>query len=349
MSSAALSAATRPAWTSTTVRQFGRAVVLTGAALGVGCLAYGVETVLLRSPRRFVENPSDVVMRALGLAHFLIGWLFLATSPRLRSPAAVTRLFGWTALGAGLCVGLAWGGGLRNPFLLLLFYGYFLVHEVRDQAHLFRLYGDAPDDSGTERRFLTLMSTAVALLLTAVLVAVYLCHGNAIERTRALVAAPAAWLLGLVALFAVAGAALLALAFRGAGKHPGGAAELLRAHRPLLLVYGGILAVLVVGGVLGSVGFNLIILVHVMTWLVFVHHQLRRKPAAGRLTWWGWLRSTPVGFVTLHVAVALVVFALMGLRVYAWERSGWASALLARSSFAYWSVLHITTAFWRGR
>jgi hypothetical protein len=349
MASATLATGAPAAWASTTVRQFTWAVLLAGAALAVGCLVYGVESVLVGTSHRFVENPSDVMMRALGLAHFLVGWLFLATSPRLRSPAALGRLLGWVALGAALCVALAWCGGLRNPILLLLFYGYFLVHEVRDQAHLFQLYGDAPGDPKAERRFLAFLSVAAALLLTAVLVGVYCLHGSAVARTRSLVAAPGAWLLGLVVVLTLAGLALAAVALRAAGTHGGGVAGLLRAHRPLLLVYGGILGVLVVGGAFGSVGFNLIILVHVMTWLVFTHRQLGRTAVNGRVGWWRWLRTTPAGFVTLHLTVAAVVFVLMGLRVHVGERDGWWWVPLARSSFAYWSVMHITTAFWRGR
>jgi len=39
----------------------------------------------------------------------------------------------------------------------------------------------------------------------------------------------------------------------------------------------------------------------------------------------------------------------MGLRVYVWERSGWACQLLATSSFPYWSLMHISMSFWRPR
>ena len=187
MASVALTAAARPAWSSTTVCQFGRAVLVAAAALAVGCLGYAVETGLLRSPRRFIENPSDVMMRALGLAHFLIGWLFLCTSPRLRRPTALARCAGWTALGVILCVLLARCGGLRNPLLLLLFYTYFLIHEVRDQARLFLAYGDAPGEPAAAGRFLERLSMAVALLLTAVFVSVYSWHGSAVVKARTLV------------------------------------------------------------------------------------------------------------------------------------------------------------------
>jgi hypothetical protein len=164
-----------------------------------------------------------------------------------------------------------------------------------------------------------------------------------------LVDAPNVWLLGLIALLTAAGLALAALAVRGWRSGWGRAAELLRSHRPLWLVYGGIGGLLFIGTLLGSVGFNLIILVHVTTWLVFTCHQLSQRPLPARVSWWHWLRRTPRGFVALHLGVALAVLVLMALRVHCWDRSGWFCDLFARSSFAYWSVLHISMAFWRGR
>ncbi len=244
-----------------------------------------------------------------------------------------------------LCVLLARLGGLRNPLLLLLFYAYFLIHEVRDQARLFQAYGDAPGDPAATARLLGRLSVAVALLLTAVLVGVYLLHGSAVARTRALVDSPRVWLMVLMVLLTAASCGLLSLALWGRGR----AGELLRLHRPLWLVYAGILGLLMIGAVLGSVGFNLIILVHVTAWLVFVCRQLAGRPPVERPSWWQWLRTTPRGFVILHLGVALAVLLLMALRVHCWGRAGWFCELFARSSFAYWSILHISIAFWRGR
>src|SRR5262249_53261674 len=80
---------TRPLSASPTWRQFQTTCLAVGAAIGVGCVLYAIETILLHCERRFVENPSDVMTRAIGLAHFTVGWLFLFTSPRLRNRAAL--------------------------------------------------------------------------------------------------------------------------------------------------------------------------------------------------------------------------------------------------------------------
>src|SRR5687767_13546496 len=93
-----------PARDSTTVRQFHKATLLALLAVGVGAAIYCVETFALGSRHRFVENPADVMMRGFGLAHFWVGWLFLFTSPRLRSWGSRGNLLFWTCVGAGLCL-----------------------------------------------------------------------------------------------------------------------------------------------------------------------------------------------------------------------------------------------------
>ena len=103
------------------------------------------------------------------------------------------------------------------------------------------------------------------------------------------------------------------------------------------------------GAFLGSVGLNLVILVHVAAWFVSAHYHLGRRPTLQTGNPWTWLRGTPTGFLVLHLALALAVLVLMGLRIYAWERSGLVSDLVAKSSFYYWSIMHICMSFGRPR
>src|SRR5262245_12212817 len=185
---------------STTVRQFLRAAAVALSAVGAGCLIYGVETGLLRADKPFLESPTDVMMRAFGLAHFCVGWLFLFTSPKVRSPRALARLAALTALGVGLCLAFARCGGMRNPLMLLLFYSYFLAHEVRDETALYQVYGDAPSDGPAERRFLGLLGWAVCLLAVAALVAAFSLHGKAVQKVARYTDAPLAALLTAAAV-----------------------------------------------------------------------------------------------------------------------------------------------------
>ena len=83
-------------WHTPTCRNFRTATLYALVALGLGGGIYLIETFALASRRRFVENPADVMMRAVGLAHFWVGWLFLFTSPRLRTPRSCANLAFWT-------------------------------------------------------------------------------------------------------------------------------------------------------------------------------------------------------------------------------------------------------------
>src|SRR5262245_11793228 len=128
-----LTATDNPAW-----RLFVRAVVAAGLIIAVGCAIYVVEKYAVAPRRRFVENPVEVMMRAFGIAHFLIGWLFLATSPRLHNRKALTQLAGWIGVGLIPCAIFAVGGGSKNLLLLVAFYSLFLIHDSGDQVRLFQ-------------------------------------------------------------------------------------------------------------------------------------------------------------------------------------------------------------------
>jgi Ca2+/Na+ antiporter len=181
------------------------------------------------------------------------------------------------------------------------------------------------------------------------LVAAFSLHGSAGERAVAYTTRPGLLLaLGIVLLAAAsvwAGTRTLRLGCRIHGD----VRSVLAAHQPLLVVYGGLLGLLLLGVVLGSVGFNLIILVHVTAWLVFVYHQLKKRPPVPARNLWTWLRATPAGFLTLHLGLVLLILVLMALRVHVWERAGLVSELFASANFHYWSVMHISMAFWRSR
>ncbi len=341
--------------TSLTVRQFRRALGVAATVLAFGCLLYGVEKYLLQCQRRFIENPTDVMMRAFGLAHFLIGWLFLFTSPRLRSRAGLGRLLLATLGGAGLWTVFVLAGGTKNPFILMTFYSLFLIHEVRDEKNLFQVYGDAPSARPLQsppypggEALLNSLSVTACLLLVTVLAAAYLVNDKMLREHPRLAPYPAAYLWAGFGLLGIASACSLYGTLQMGLRVHGHLRSFVKAHAPLLGVYLAIMAILLAGSLLGSVGFNLIILVHVTVWLVFVHHQLGRKSAPAR-NLWTWLRYTPTGFLVLHVGLAAILLVLMALRVHVWGRVGLVSVLLASASFPYWSLMHIAMSFWRGR
>lgn len=345
MSVACIASSTYYSPNSTTVRQFLRALSIALTAVSIGCLIYVVETYLFHFKRRLAGNPINVMMRSLGLAHFLVGWLFLFSSRRLRNGRAIGRLIVAMLWGIVFCAAFARWGGDRNPFLVLLFYGLFLLHEISDEAELFLAYGDGPQSCPENRAFLNSLCWAVSLLLIVVLVLSHVLFAIAFNKTKELDRLP----LGL----APVGLGILMACCAGSwwwschlGRVAHGRMRLaLAVYQPLLLVYAGLFTILVVGSILGSAGLNLIILVHVTAWLVFAFHQLGKRPAPPTMNPWIWARSTPTGFLVLHLGMALVVLILMGCRVHVWGHGGLGGALLTKTSFYYWSIMHICMSF----
>ncbi|MGF1580666.1 MAG: hypothetical protein ACFCD0_14990 [Gemmataceae bacterium] len=329
------------------VRQFVYAIACAWAAIAIGCLIYLLEKYLLQPPRRFMESPAAVTMRACGLAHFIIGWLFLFTSSRVRNPRAAMRL-GWlTLIGIGLCFFVYFLGASSNPFVIILFYGYFLVHELRDQSNIYQRYGDAPGDGEKTKTFLPALRWATITFLVAILAIGQVIHGMCIKHKEILYTIPSHWYmigsLGIALLCALA----LVNVRRAAIQTYGSVDQALLKHKPLATIYGIIFLTLSFGMIVGSTAFNLIILVHAGAWLVFVSYQLANETRPERFTLWTWLRRTPTGFIVLHISIVGIVLSLMALRVYVWDRVGILSQLVEGSNFIYWSLLHISMAFWK--
>lgn len=348
MSIVAAAPAWQPPLTTTTVRQFRWVLVWTLGLTALGGLVYGLEKYSFGLERRFAENPVEAVMRAFAMAHFSVGWLFLFSSPRIRSGQAILRLVAATLAGIALCLLFAWFGALHNPLLALFFYGYFLVHEVRDEAVIYQAYGDAPDLDAHAAAALRSLSRSTCLSLMGVLSSMYLVHVLATGKSG-LTQVPQAvtLILGLSLLVACAWSWRqtwrLGVCAHGDGRN------FLLAHAPLLWVYAALGAVLLVGSLLGSTGINLVILIHVAAWLVFVSYQLGKRPPVQTWNPWAWVRATPIGFLTLHIGLTVLFLILMAVRVYVWQRVGLASQLLASDAFCYWSLMHISMAFWSSK
>lgn len=349
MSMASATSPWQAAWGTTTIRQFQRALLIGLLAAMGTCLIYLVENYALRLERQFVESPVEVAMRALAMAHFTIAWLFLFTSPRLRNRQALCRLGVTTLLGAGLCLLFAHYGATRNPLLVMFFYGYFLVHEVRDEALIYQAYGDAPAAGPDNASLLKALSLATTTVMMTALTLSYLAYITLVEKMTPLDQLPPGVVPAIVALLLLASGYTVYRCLQTAYRVHGSLQAFAFAYQPLLMVYAAILAILLLGSTLGSTGFNLIILLHVVAWLVFVPYQLGKRSGPRACNPWAWLRSTPLGFWVLHVGLALLFLALMGVRVHLWERVGFVSELLASGNFTYWGLMHISMSFWSSR
>lgn len=319
-----------------TGRRLHRAMLLTGAAVLVSCLIYVIEKYGLRPRRRFLESPVEVIMRAFAVAHFLVGWLFLASSPRIRSSRSLLRLSAAGLAGAGACwMFNAWGGA-REPWVLLAFYALFLIHEMRDERELARHDGTIPNG-----RFADVLGSTTIVALVLLLAGMHLARGwlfqpDHLPDISPLLVGGALAGVGLVLAWLLYGL------IRTARREHGSLHEAVEAHLPLIQVYQILAVILFLGSLLGSTGLNLIILIHVTVWLVFVAERLGQQKGEG---WFAWVRETRVGFLTLHLGLVVVMMGLFAVRVHVWERGGWFSPMLSSSSFPYWSIMHICLAF----
>ncbi|MBI2807363.1 MAG: hypothetical protein HYX68_20470 [Planctomycetes bacterium] len=331
---------------SPTVQQFQWTCGCVGLAIGVGCALYAVETLLLGCERRFVENPTEVMMRAVGIAHFSIGWLFLFSSPRLRNRVALSRLFFFTVFGAAFCAVFAWGGADKNPLPLMAFYSFFFIHEALDEAYLFRTSGEAPAPSPAGERFLRALGFSVALTFMTLLATSQIAREQIFARSGIAHYLPMHW-------FIAAWAALVAVTLLAYHRTVvlarlccGSLAEAGACYRPLLTVYAALIGILLVGSLFGSIGTNLVILIHALTWFVCMLRRLSDNPVQATGPW-SWLRQTPAGFLTLHLAVTSIALLLFALRTHVWERTGIVCDLVSKTWFPYWAIMHISMSFWR--
>lgn len=332
---------------SPTWRQFQSACGCVGLAILAGCAIYAIETLWLRCERRFVENPADTMTRAIGLAHFSIGWLFLFTSPKLRNRLALGRLTFWTLFGIAFCWLFAWGGADKNPLCLMAFYSFFFIHEACDEAYLFSQSREMPTSHDSER-LLRWLAWSMSFLLMTLLAGGQIVRGHFLGRSATLQELPGEWLVAGWLVGVVITSILVLQTARMAISAYGSIVEAAAVCRPLLAVYGGLIAILIVGSLFGSVGANLVIMLHGVTWLVQTTRRLHER-AEPPTSLWSWLRGTPNGFLTLHLAVIGLSLFLFAMRSHVWERTGLVCDLVSKTWFPYWAIMHIATAFWRSR
>jgi hypothetical protein len=346
-----------PPWRTTTFRQCAKGLGWTLSLTGLFAIWYAVEKWGLRLPNdhRLVRSPALVPMTILGIPHFLIGFLFLATSRRVRAPGSVPRLGLLAALSVALCLVYAWGGGhhaaTKIPTAAVALY--FVVHELRDEAFFFRAYGDAPADVEAARtsRFLATVTTLLIVLVGAFGVVGYDAYSRKKGRAGVLdyVLPDATGNLLRAVLVLLAAGVVCALLYRAWTRaEPDRLGAWLRRSRPMLAVYGLFLAVLVSGAVSGTL-LEAIVLWHVLEWLFFSVHQIGAREAAGSAPapsgFLARVKGTRRGFLALHLGLAALVFLGMVVWVYVDGKTGWLTHVVGPEAFYYWTIAHVTMSF----
>lgn len=327
---------------------------LLSAGLVVGSLVlfgaiYAVELDLGRwnAALRLVPNPAEASMRYLGVSHFLVAFLFLATSKKMRAPRSWLFFVGALAVGAVLCLGYH-RVKLWSPVVAtVLFFAYFVVHDFRDQVFFYFTNGDAPpapDRKGLGDLLVRTPFLVLAILATGV---VALLASGVVEIPWLIepFAAWPPWQRWALGVLPAAAAALLAWQYRELWRResPGRPADFARANRPILLVLAAAVVIL-----LAQKGFAIVTL-HVTCWYVFALHQIRKNaaPSAPPTFSWRWLRGTAAGFRVLHIGSAALLVAVGAVWAYAFRNDPAIAplrVLLDPASFQYWTILHVTAS-----
>jgi len=346
-------AATRRRWTATE-RNWLRAALIFVSSLALFGGVYALEMDLGRWNRdiRLVRDPAQASMHFLGIAHFLVALLYTATSKRMRTMRAWGRFVLMLALGALLCLGYARLYAASALAAGICFFAYFLVHDLRDQAYFYFSYGEAPPTR--DPRGLATVLTWCPFLLTGVLAAVVVpvvLFGFPESRPigRALAGLPA-WFRWPLAVLPAPLVAFASFRLEGPWRRSaqGGISEFIRANRPILLVFGATALNLLLGAFLGW-GAHGVVIMHVVTWYVFILAQFARRPATDPPPrGWRWLRETPAGFNLVHVGLVLALVAAGVVWAYGFRndpemRPFW--VLLDGDNFRYWTILHVTVSF----
>lgn len=325
-------------------------LIVLGATAVFGVI-YAVELDLGRwNPAlRLVLNPAETSMRYLGFSHFLVAFLFLTTSKKMRTPRSWLAFSAALAAGAALCFGYAQVKVLSPALATILFFSYFLVHDFRDQVFFYFSNGDAPardDRKGlgdllfrTPFLFFAFVAAAVALLMASGRLDIALL-GEAFADSS-----PAQrWAVDLV-LVAVAAWAFWRYRELWRRENLGRVADFARANRPILAIFAAAMVIL-----LAQKGFAIVTL-HFTCWYVFAMRQFKKRgaPSTPPLRFsWNWLRATPAGFNFLHIGSAVLLLLVGAVWAYGFRNDQTIAPLrilLDPLSFRYWTIVHITASF----
>ncbi len=350
----------RPLLEIPTFRNWFRTLCWTIGAVGVCGLIYCFDkwglTLNIAAPRdvdyRMFKNPAELPMRVFGLPHFIIATMFVLTSRRMQSLRNRLVFILLCGVSVVVCIAFHRVGATENPIALILFYFYFLIHGIRDDAYFYKSYGDMPTEAApTHQRIMAVLQLLALGLLFAFIWPIYTYLSRIKPRYAHPVLQnffPADWGFAfrlaimfipmvLIALFALA---MIARQFND------GWAGLWRAHRPILAVFIISIGIILLTLIIGPATFNVVVLMHFVGWYIFALYLLGRRPEpAGQLGWWQWMRSTRRGFMTLHLGLAAVVTILIAISVYGFGKQDFLEDFVGSKSFFYWTIAHVTLSF----
>lgn len=354
---------------SRTIRQYLQTLFWTFAAIGFCGLCYLVEKYIFRdalgvitdSTYRLFKNPAELPMRLFGQPHIIIGTLFLFSSKRMNTPNAWAILLGLTTLGILGCIAFfqfgtqynASNGELDyNALALLVFYFYFLIHGFRDEAFFYRAYGEMPKEAAASHaRIMTTLQILMLGLLISLAIPAYVLYGELkpkFSHPYLQQIFPSDWpyVLRFASTFVPMLIVAAVVVSRIGRRFDGGLSGLWRVHRPILIVFLGSTAIILLALFSGPWTFNAVVLMHFVGWYLFGRNSLAaRPPAEPPKTLWKWMRTTRTGFTVLHLSLAAVFVILSAISTYAFGKTGVLEAIVGTKSFYFWTIMHVTLSF----
>lgn len=355
---------------SRTLEQYGQTLAWTAIAIGVCALCYAIEKYIFRDALgvitdvhyRMFKNPAELPMRLFGLPHFIVGTMFLISSPRVSSFRGVLWLLGLAVIGAGLCVlfyqfgrvpGVVPGEFEFSPIALLAFYFYFLIHGFRDEAFFYKAFGEMPkDQQQNHNRIMVILQILMLGLLVSLAIPAYVLLGDLYPKySHPLISQifPANWpyLVRFLSTFTpMALIAFFALS-RIAKQFPDGFAGLWRAHRPILTVFLISTGIILVALGTGPWTFNFVVLMHFVAWYLFGRYMIDKRPPKEPVTGlWNKIRRTKKGFTIFHLGLAGLFIVLVAIEVYVFGKNGYMEPVIGSKSFFYWTIMHVTLSFY---
>lgn len=362
---AAAPARPRPLAETPTFQQYCQTLIWTFIAIGACALAYAVEKYVARdllgwisdTHHRMFKNPAELPMRLFGLPHFIVGFLFMVTSKRMRTARSWVWFFGLAALGVLFCWlfrQFGYQGDQINALALLIFYFYFLIHGFRDEAFFYKTLGDMPaDGAATHGRIMVVLQALMLGLLVSLAIPAYVLFGDFFPEFRHPLLEnlfPATWNYGLrfgSTFLPMVAIAVFAL-WRISRPFPDGLAGLWRMHRPILAVFLIATGIILIALVSGPWTFNAVVLMHFVAWYLFARRTLaEREPVdPPRPGTWRWMRTTRTGFTWLHLGLAGLVVVLVAIATYGFGKTGGLETVVGSKNFYYWTIMHVTLSFY---
>ena len=301
---------------------------------------------------RLVAEPAETATRYVAIAHFILAFLFIGLSPRMRSPRALAGIVALLAVGALLSGGFSFLERTSPVIASYVFFAYFVLHDFRDQAFFYRVNGDCPAPEGgavTSRLILGIPFLAIGGLtaVLAFLASARLLGQEPVGEGLATLPAPIRVTIGLLPAVLV-GIGFMRFRRLWRTQRPGGLEAFVRRHRPVFAVFAGsILATLL--GMLLSWRLHTIVILHVAAWYIFTVRRFAAAPARsggpGR-----WLTATPSGFTILHGGLVVALVLLGVLWAYAFRNDPGITPLrllLSPQYFRYFTIVHVTVSFAR--